>query len=95
MFQFSSLLTATDPDGDALTYYILDNSPGAGTGHLKIGSVTQPEGQWIQVTQAQLTQTTFTAGQSGADNIYLSTYDPAQLNDIKAVHVIAHDFIIT
>jgi hypothetical protein len=95
VFQFSSLLTATDSDGDALTYYITDNTPGAGTGHLSIAGAQQAEGNWIQVTQAQLAQTTFTAGQSGADDIYLSAYDPTLLNDVKAVHVVAHDFLIT
>jgi uncharacterized delta-60 repeat protein len=95
VFQFSSLLSATDPDGDALTYYIADNTPGAGTGHLSIAGVQQAEGQWLQVTEAQLSQTTFTAGQSGADDIYLSAYDTAGHNTLSSVHVVAHDFLIS
>lgn len=88
VFQLSSLFTASDADNDTLTYYVLDNTVGANTGHLKINGVLQTEGQWIQLSQAQLSQTTFTAGQSGADSLVLSVFD-ASSNGIAGVQVIA------
>jgi hypothetical protein len=86
VFQLSSLLSASDADNDTLTYYVLDSTVGANTGHLKVNGVQQTDGQWIQLTQTQLSQTTFTNGLSGGDDIYLSVYD-ASSNALKSVHV--------
>lgn len=88
VFQLSSLFTASDADNDTLSYYLLDATAGANTGHFKVNGVLQPEGQWIKLTQAQLSQTTFTAGQSGADDLVLSVSD-ASSGDLKGVHVTA------
>ena len=89
VFQLSSLFTASDPDSDPLSYYIYDATVGSSTGHIKINGVTQAEGQWVQLTQAQLSQTTFTAGTGGTDNLYFSVYDPMQHNAFNGVSVTA------
>ena len=75
VFQFSSLFSASDPDNDLLTYYVLDDTAGASTGHFRINGVTQAENQWVPVTQAQLSQITFTAGAAGSDNFYFYATD--------------------
>jgi len=89
VYQLSSLFAASDPDNDPLSYYIYDATTGSSTGHIKINGVTQAEGQWVQLTQAQLSQTTFTAGTGGTDNLYFSVYDPMQHNAFNGVSVTA------
>jgi hypothetical protein len=88
VFQFSSLFTASDADNDPLTYMILDNTAGGGSGHFNINGVAQAEGGWIGVTAAQLSQTTFTAGQSGSDNLYFYAAD-AGSSDLKGLNLMA------
>jgi hypothetical protein len=94
MFQMQTLFTVSDADHDPLTYYILDNTPGANTGHFQVGGVTQAEGQWIALTQAQFNQATYVTGQSGTDDVYLEAFDPAGLYGFNGVHVVAHDLIV-
>ena len=88
VFQFSSLFTASDADGDPLTYMILDNTVGNGSGHFNIAGLAQPEGGWIGVTAAQLSQITFTAGQSGSDNLYFYAADAGTF-DLKGLNLAA------
>jgi autotransporter passenger strand-loop-strand repeat protein len=56
----SSLFSASDPDGDSIATYALWDS--TGSGHFAINGVTQRAGFEIDVTAAQLAQTTYVAG---------------------------------
>ena len=59
----SSLLTASDPDGDAITTYAFKDT---GNGHFVLNGVAQANNQEIDVTAAQLSQLTYqNAGGSG------------------------------
>ena len=60
----SSLFTATDPDGDAITTYALKDL--TGNGHFVVNGVTQATNVEIDLTAAQLAQTTYQSG-SGSD----------------------------
>jgi len=86
VLQLGSLFSASDPNNDPLNYYILDNTPGTNSGHVQIGGVTQAEGQWLPVTQAQLSQTTFTAGQSGTDTFSFYVSDGV-LEDSRSINL--------
>ena len=76
VFQFSSLFTGNDADGDALTYYLYDSNTAANSGHFVVNGAIVPAQTIYQVTAAQLAQTTFVAGANGViDDIYVQTYD--------------------
>jgi hypothetical protein len=79
IIQLSSLFSASDPNGDALSYYVYDASTGAFNGHFNVAGVAQPNGHWITVTQAQLSQTTFVAGQNGASDTLIMIADDGTL----------------
>ncbi len=65
LFQLSQLASASDSDGDLLTYAVVDFSPEANSGHFNING--QPmSGNVALLTAAQLAQTTFQAGANGA-----------------------------
>jgi hypothetical protein len=71
----SSLFTASDPDGDAITQY--DFWDTGGGGHFLVNGVTQPTNGDIIVTAAQLAQTTYQSG-SGTDTLWVSANDGTQ-----------------
>jgi hypothetical protein len=76
VFAASSLFSATDADGDALTYYLYDDSAAANSGHFVVNGTVVPAGAGYAVTAAQLAQTTFVAGSGGAsDDLYVKAYD--------------------
>ena len=56
----SSLFTATDPDGDTITTYALKDV--TGNGHFVVNGVVQATNVEIDLTAAQLAQTTYVAG---------------------------------
>ena len=67
----SSLFTASDPDGDAIsTYGFIDTGPG----HFVLGGVVQPNNQEIDVTAAQLSQLTYQSG-PGVDSLQVRVDD--------------------
>jgi uncharacterized protein YbdZ (MbtH family) len=66
MLPASSLFSATDADNDMLSYLLYDATPAANSGHFVVNGQTVPAQNVYQVTQAQLAQTTFVAGASGA-----------------------------
>src|SRR5258707_1289893 len=68
----SSLFTATDPDGDAITTYALKDV--TGNGHFVVNGVVQATNVEIDLTAAQLAQTTYVAG-SGSDQISIRASD--------------------
>jgi hypothetical protein len=59
----SSLFSVTDADGDAITSYeFADGIADAASGHFVVNGVAQPANQVIDVTAAQLAQTSFQLG---------------------------------
>jgi serralysin len=67
----SSLLTASDPDGDAIASYAFKDT---GSGHFYLNGVAQPNNQEIDVTAAQLSQLTYQSG-GGADSVQVRVND--------------------
>ena len=68
----SSLFTATDPNGDTITTYALKDV--TGNGHFVVNGVVQATNVEIDLTAAQLAQTTYQAG-SGSDQISIRASD--------------------
>ena len=68
----SSLFTATDPDGDTITTYALKDV--TGNGHFVVNGVTQATNTEIDLTAAQLAQTTYQSG-SGSDQFSVRAFD--------------------
>jgi hypothetical protein len=76
MLQASSLFSASDLDGDTLTYYVYDASPAAGSGHFVVGGTSVPAETMYPVTPAQLAQTAFVAGAAGtSDDLFVNAHD--------------------
>jgi len=78
----SSLFTVTDADGDAMTKYQIfyDDFPGS-TGFLEINGVAQPPGNTVEITQAQLAQTSFVTGTTSGDTIRIRAFDGTLWSD--------------
>src|SRR5439155_10475536 len=68
----STLFTATDPNGDAITTYALKDV--TGNGHFVVNGVVQATNVEIDLTAAQLAQTTYQSG-SGSDQISIRASD--------------------
>jgi hypothetical protein len=60
--QVSSLFSATDADGDPLTYFFQDGTSAAGSGHFVLNGTALAQGAAFHVDAAQLAQLTFVAG---------------------------------
>jgi hypothetical protein len=87
----SSLFSATDSQNFPLTYYVLDNSTNANSGHFAVNGTAEPNGTVFSITEAQLAETTFVAGTGTTDNLYVIAYDGQNLSgpDYTAFHVTA------
>ncbi|MHC6151678.1 hypothetical protein ACVSQB_07765 [Bradyrhizobium elkanii] len=72
VFAASSLVSATDADGDTITKYALWDSNT--NGRWNVNGVNQSVNTEIDVTPAQLAQTTYQAG-SGTDQLWIRAYD--------------------
>ncbi|HWU55782.1 MAG TPA: hypothetical protein VN175_09790, partial [Rhizomicrobium sp.] len=73
----SSLFTVSDADGDAITrYQAFLSTNNADSGYFVINGVKQPVGPNINITAAQLPQTSFVTG-SVSNTLYISAYDGA------------------
>jgi hypothetical protein len=72
----SSLFSASDADGDTLSYYLYDANSAVSSGYLSVnGNVVPPEFVY-SVTAAQLAQTSFVAGAAGtADELRVIAFD--------------------
>jgi hypothetical protein len=77
-YALSSLFSVSDADGDAIArYQIEDDTSDPSSGHFAINGVVQATGVAIDVTAAQLSQTTFTTG-SASDSLWIRAFDAAQ-----------------
>jgi hypothetical protein len=76
VFAASSLFTASDPDGDAITQYEFWDTGGGG-GHYLVNGVIQPTSREIFVPAAQLAQTTYQSG-NGTDILFVRANDGTQ-----------------
>ena len=83
----SSLFSANDANGDSLLYFFYDNSADPASGHFTVNGVVQAAGTTFAVTAAQLAQTTFTAGLSGSDDLFVNVYDGSAFSGPKEFHV--------
>ena len=83
----SSLFHASDVDGDSLLYFFYDNSAAPTSGHFEVNGVTQAAGTTFAVSQAQLAQTTFTAGTSSPDDLFVNTWDGNTFSGPKEFHI--------
>jgi hypothetical protein len=71
----SSLFSVSDPDGDTITKYQLwDSTADPSSGHFVVNGTPQPERAVIDITAAQLAQTTFLVGTAG-DNLQIRAFD--------------------
>jgi Ca2+-binding RTX toxin-like protein len=76
VLQLSNLFGATDPDGDALTYYVYDNTVASSGGHFALNGSPLPADKMHALTAAQFAQATFVAGPNGtSDDLYIKVYD--------------------
>jgi hypothetical protein len=74
--QLSSLFSGSDPDGNALSYYVYDANPAANSGHFVVGGNTVTAQTITPMSAAQLATATFVAGTAGsADDIYVEAFD--------------------
>ena len=71
-FAAANLVTATDADGDAITKYALWDFNT--NGRWNVNGVDQPANTEIDITAAQLSQTTYQAG-SGTDQLWIRAND--------------------
>jgi len=76
IFAASSLFTASDPFGDAITQYDFWNT-GAGGGHFLLNNQILGANQDNYVSSAQLAQTTYVSG-SGADTLWVRVNEGGQ-----------------
>jgi hemolysin type calcium-binding protein len=73
----SSLFTVSDPDSDTITRYQLwDSTNDPNSGYFVVNGVVQPAWTVIDITAAQLAQTSFIAGTVG-DGIQIRAFDGA------------------
>jgi endoglucanase len=83
----SSLFSASDANGDSLLYFFYDNSAAATSGHFTVNGVVQAANTTFAVTAAQLAQTTFTAGTSSSDDLFVNVWDGSLFSGPKEFHV--------
>ena len=83
----SSLFSASDADGDHLLYFFYDNSADPASGHFTVGGAVQAAGTTFAVSEVQLAQTTFTAGTSSSDDLYVNVWDGSLFSGPQEFHV--------
>ena len=87
VFDASDLFSASDGDGDSLLYFFYDNSAAPTSGHFEVNGVVQAAGTTFAVSAAQLAQSTFTAGTSGSDDLFVNAWDGSAFSGPKEFHV--------
>lgn len=88
----SSLFQLSDPDRDSIVHYQLwDSDPKASSGHFAVNGVAQAANQAIDLSPAQLTQTTFVAGSvAGTDQLWVKASDGMAWSDWHAFDAVIH-----
>ena len=72
----SNLFIGSDAENDVLTYYVYDKSPAADSGHFEVYESVLQAGTVYTLSAAQLAETWFVAGDSGAtDDLLVMAYD--------------------
>jgi beta-glucanase (GH16 family) len=83
----SALFSVSDADGDTITkYQFWDSTTDPASGHWVVNGVAQGTNQAIEVTAAQLAQTTFQSG-SGSDDLWVRAFDGFDWSGWKEFHV--------
>ncbi|GIQ77045.1 hypothetical protein [Bradyrhizobium sp. RD5-C2] len=83
----SSLFTVSDADNDTIAnYQFWDSTADPASGHFVVAGVTQPAGQSIDVSAAQLASTSFQSG-SGSDDLWVRAFDGLMWSSWKEFHV--------
>jgi hypothetical protein len=82
----SSLFSYSDADGQSATQYQFGDGTGGASGHFVVNGVTQGVGVEINVSAAQLAQTTFQTA-PGTDQLYVRAFDGFDWGDWKAFTV--------
>jgi Ca2+-binding RTX toxin-like protein len=74
-FTLSSLFSVNDPDGDTMTRYQLwDSTADPNSGHFVVGGAAKAASTVIDITAAQLGQTSFVTGTAG-DSLQIRAFD--------------------
>ena len=83
----SALFSVTDAENDTIAaYQFWDSTADPASGHWSINGVAQSAGVAIDVTAAQLSQTTFQSG-SGSDDLWVRVNDGMKWSDWKPFQV--------
>ena len=76
LFAASSLFSASDADGDALTWFIYDWTPAAGSGHFVVNGSVVPAQTVVGLTPSDFAHTSFVAGSPGSnDDLGVMVFD--------------------
>jgi hypothetical protein len=81
----SSLVSASDSDGDTLAYVFYDAS--AGGGHFEVNGVAQPANTIFGVAASQLSQTTFVPGPGSSDDLLVGATDNKVFSGWSSLHI--------
>jgi peptidase M10/serralysin-like protein len=81
----STLVSATDADGDTLAYIFYDASVGGGRFYLN--GVAQPEGAIFGVAASQLSQLTFVPGPGSSDDLLVGASDGKIFSGWSNLHI--------
>jgi hypothetical protein len=75
----TTLFSAADPDGDAISAYELyDEGTAAGSGYFALAGIIQPAAAQIPLSAAQLAQATYVGGGSaGSERLWVRAFDGA------------------
>jgi hypothetical protein len=86
----SSLFTASDPNGDAITQYVVFDAT-AGSGYFQLGGTIEPSGApGFYVTPAQYAELTFIPGPGGSsDHIYVGAFADSLESAVVSFYVTA------
>src|SRR5260370_42387750 len=86
-FPAASLFTVTDADGDAITkYQFADGAPDPASGHFVVNGTVEPANTVIDVSAAQLAQTSFQSG-TVSDHLGVRAFDGFDWRDRTSSHL--------